>query len=874
MSRSKVGEPAPNRSRADELLLKLAELHSHLSSELSPDLSPPEAGARVLRRGMAAIGAACGTAHIVDSLGATVDVVELGSMSSVPAAAAEALELGEEEWLSNKREIDERFAGGAAHSSGALASVRIDVGGKRAGGLALWFEEERDFPESERSFLGALARILAHAVDRASLSARQREADRDRAKMAHWADALSDAFQLIASPASLDRILDELARVSCEAPADFSAIRVLSADGQSLEFRGLHHRDPAQGEALRSALQARAMPATLGDTARILESGTSLLLPKVDMATLLRTYAGTPFGDYVARFPISTVIGVPLRSKGSVFGVVMVARTAPEPFQEADVRFLKEVADRAAAALDNASLLEKLARSEEQLRVALEAGRLGAWDWDIPAQRVTWSTMLEKIHGLDAGSFAGTFEAYQHDMHPEDRERVLSTIARAVEQRTDYDIVYRIIRPDGEVRWVEAHGTLLCNPAGMPQRLVGVCVDVTERRRSEEQLHEMILALRDADQRKDQFLAMLAHELRNPLGPMLNATYLLGNHELGKESASRALKILDRQVRHMARLLDDLLDVSRITRGKVELLRETVDLPALVHEVVGDHQESFRAAGLALDLKVAAAPLFVHADRTRLAQVIGNLLSNALKFSERGQSVRVGVDREASGQSVVLTVRDDGTGIEPALLDRMFDPFVQADTSLARPRAGLGLGLAVVKGLVALHHGRVSASSGGAGAGAELRVELPLLTARHEVAESSDPAPRVADGFAARVLVFEDNPDAAESLRVILTGAGYRVWVETTGRQAMEVVTRVRPDFVLCDLGLPDRDGYEIATDIRADRESAHLPLIAISGYGAVDDRARSKRAGFNLHLTKPVPPALLLSELSRRFAPAGATRR
>ena len=206
--------------------------------------------------------------------------------------------------------------------------------------------------------------------------------------------------------------------------------------------------------------------------------------------------------------------------------------------------------------------------------------------------------------------------------------------------------------------------------------------------------------MRDADQRKDQFLAMLAHELRNPLGPVLNATHLLGTPGLKEDMAARAREILDRQVRHMARLLDDLLDVSRITRGKIELLRETVDMAALVREAVGDHLESFRAAGLALDLTVSAEPLFIHADRTRIAQIIGNLLSNALKFSERGQSVRVGVDRDASGERVVLAVRDEGSGIEPALLDRVFDPFVQADTSLARLRGGLGLGLAVVNGLV------------------------------------------------------------------------------------------------------------------------------------------------------------------------------
>ena len=370
--------------------------------------------------------------------------------------------------------------------------------------------------------------------------------------------------------------------------------------------------------------------------------------------------------------------------------------------------------------------------------------------------------------------------------------------------------------------------------------------------------------MRDADQRKDQFLAMLAHELRNPLGPVLNATYLLGNTGLPEASAARARKVLDRQVRHMSRLLDDLLDVSRISRGKVELERETVDVSALAREVVDDHLESFRTAGLALDLAVAAEPLFVHADRTRMAQVVGNLLSNALKFSERGQSVRVSVDRGEPGGSVVLTVRDEGMGIEPALLVRMFKPFEQADTSLARHRGGLGLGLALVDGLVTLHGGRVSASSGGLGQGAEIRVELPLRTAEREVVASSERPAGWGRDSSAKVLVFEDNADAAECLREILSGAGYLVCVEATGWHAIDVVRRFDPDMVLCDLGLPGRDGYAIAGDIRSDPALSHLPLIAISGYGTVDDQARSRLAGFDLHLTKPVPPSLLLRELSR----------
>ena len=218
-------------------------------------------------------------------------------------------------------------------------------------------------------------------------------------------------------------------------------------------------------------------------------------------------------------------------------------------------------------------------------------------------------------------------------------------------------------------------------------------------------------------------------------------------------------------------------------------------------------------------------------------------------------------------------MRDEGSGIEPALLGRIFEPFVQADTSLSRSRGGLGLGLAVVKSLVALHGGRVVASSGGAGQGAELRVELPLHAEQRPVAEAGAPAHGSPRGSLATVLIFEDNADAAQSLRALLSAAGYRVCVEATGLDAKEAIKRTQPAVVLCDLGLPDRDGYAIAADIRSDRGLAPLPLIAISGYGAAEDQARSRRAGFDLHLTKPVPPELLLSALASRIVqPQGSS--
>jgi PAS domain S-box-containing protein len=809
-----------------------------------------EAVRRMMARAAAAIGAAGGAAHLVDTRGESFDIFEPAPAGAVPTAVRELLAHGEEAWLGSPEEIRARFPG--APTPGAIASMRLDRHPERPSALAFWFDGPRARSDAEHAFLTTLGRLLAQRVE-----------TRDVARMARWARVLGESFRLILSPASLERTLDELARVSCETPADFSAIRVLSADGQTLQFRAVHHRDPAQRQRFHAALDGRVMPARLGDTATVIETGKSLLLPRVDMAKIMRMYAGTPFGEYAACYPVSTVMSVALRSRSKVFGLVMVARAAPEPFQPADLQFLEEVAGRAAVALENTNLLEKLAHSEEQLRVALEAGRLGAWEWDIPAGKVAWSPVLEKIHGLEAGAFPGTFEAYRHDIHPDDRERVLAAISRAVTDRTDHHVLYRIVRPDGETRWVEANGRLLCDAGGTPKRLVGVCVDITERRRSEEQLRQMVLALKDADQRKDQFLAMLAHELRNPLAPMLNATYVL--HLPGVEEIERvqATEILDRQVRHMARLLDDLLDVSRITRGKIELVREPVDAAALAREVVGDHRASFEAAGLSVGLVTSEEPPIVHADRGRLSQIIGNLLSNAIKFSRRGQSVQLLVQADALDRTLLLTVRDEGAGIEPALLARIFEPFVQAETSLSRPQGGLGLGLAIVKSLVALHGGRVSASSAGPGKGSEFRVELPLDVGRVAAARAREMT-RPRD-VPATILVFEDNVDAAAGLRVVLSTAGYQVSVATTGKDAMQVIKRVRPTVVLCDLGLPERDGYEIAADIRADPEWAHLPVIAVSGYGTAEDHIRSRRAGFDLHLTKPVMPELLLDELARR---------
>jgi CheY-like chemotaxis protein len=368
--------------------------------------------------------------------------------------------------------------------------------------------------------------------------------------------------------------------------------------------------------------------------------------------------------------------------------------------------------------------------------------------------------------------------------------------------------------------------------------------------------------LAEADRRKDEFLAMLAHELRNPLAPIRNAVGVMKMVRPGDPAAAQARDMIERQVAHMARLVDDLLDVSRITRGKILLRKERADLAALVRAAAEDHRTLLETTGLTLIVEVPDRPLWVDGDRTRLSQVVGNLLHNANKFTDSGGTVVIRLDAEPD--AAVLRVRDTGIGLEAEMLGRLFEPFSQADRSLDRTRGGLGLGLALVKGLVELHGGTVSAFSQGVGQGAEFVVRLPLARAEPEGGGSAGAAP--GQGRPLRVLVIEDNPDTAESLRWLLTLAGDEVAVAHTGRAGLEAARAFRPDAVVCDIGLPGgMDGYAVARALRADPELFGVTAVALSGYGQEEDKRKSRQAGFDHHLTKPAPPEELQRVLRGR---------
>jgi PAS domain S-box-containing protein len=385
---------------------------------------------------------------------------------------------------------------------------------------------------------------------------------------------------------------------------------------------------------------------------------------------------------------------------------------------------------------------------------------------------------------------------------------------------------------------------------------VSVFRDVTEQDRAEQ-------ALREIDARKDHFLAMLSHELRNPLAPIRNSVFILERAEPGGEQARRARAIIDRQVHHLTRLVDDLLDMTRISRGKISLQRKRVDLSALVQQVAEDHRSIFADNGVELESVCDAPPLHVNGDPTRLAQVIGNLLHNAAKFTARGGRAVLCVERV--GDVAALRVRDTGQGIAPAALGVVFEPFVQGDDTLDRTHGGLGLGLALVKGLAELHGGGATAHSEGLGRGSEFVVTLPL---DHTSGASPAKAPTpTRTGLARRVLVIEDNVDAAESLKEVLQLSDHVVEIAGTGLEGLEKARAFRPDVVLCDIGLPEMDGFEVASAMRADPTFGSTALVALSGYAGPADVERASVAGFDRHLAKPVE----LDELERVMSEVAA---
>jgi len=399
---------------------------------------------------------------------------------------------------------------------------------------------------------------------------------------------------------------------------------------------------------------------------------------------------------------------------------------------------------------------------------------------------------------------------------------------------------------------------------GQPDLISTVARDISDRKRDEASLHRLNTELREADRRKDEFLATLAHELRNPLAPIRNAVQIIKSKGPAEPGLVWAREVIDRQVGHMARLLDDLLDVSRITRGMLELRRTRAALAAVVENALETSRPLLDAAGLTLAVSLPPESVFVHGDAVRLAQVFSNLLNNAAKYTDRGGAVSLSARRE--GGDVLVAVRDTGIGLAPEMLPRLFEMFTQAELARERSQGGLGIGLALVKGLVELHGGTVEARSAGPGRGSEFVVRLPLVVSPRSGAVGVAPATTLQDA-AYRILVADDLRDNADTLAQVLRSQGHEVYTAYNGEEALSEAEARRPDVILLDLGMPRLSGFEACRRLRRLPWARDVVMIAVTGWGQDDDRRRSQEAGFDHHLVKPVDPAELGKYLGK---PAG----
>ncbi len=447
-------------------------------------------------------------------------------------------------------------------------------------------------------------------------------------------------------------------------------------------------------------------------------------------------------------------------------------------------------------------------------------------------------------------------EARQHSVwdffFPEDHGTIRNEFFPAVLEKGHGEIEVRFRNfKTGDALWMAYKVLTLTDGNGQTIGFATVSQEITERRKLEEHLRKMAADLSDANHRKDEFLATLAHELRNPLAPIRNSLHLLRLSGELSPSLDSVREIMERQVDQMVRLIDDLLDVSRISHGKIELQRAAVELATIVSTAVETARPLIDAAGHQLALSLPAAPMILDADPVRLAQIVGNLLSNAAKYTEPGGQIWLTAHRERN--EAVISVRDSGLGIPADMLPLVFDMFTQVDRSVSRAQGGLGIGLSLAKTLVEMHGGRIEAHSEGLGRGSEFLIYLPMMLDSQRHAARTPLRTNQSAVPGRRILIVDDTRAAGYVLGRLLETMGQKICTATDATAALESVRRERPDLVISDIGMPNIDGYELARRLRKEPDSKRLILVALTGYGQETDKQQAKAAGFDYHLVKPV---------------------
>ncbi len=671
---------------------------------------------------------------------------------------------------------------------------------------------------------------------------------------------LTRTSEILAGSLNYEVTVEQVAHLAVPSFADWCVVDVIEGE-RNLRRLAVAAADPAKRAAMLE-LRDRYPPTwdSPQPAGHALRTGKPYLRERLTSEALVALTRDEQHLALMRRLDPRSAMAFPLVTSSRTVGVITFALSeSGRRYGPDDLAFGEEIARRAAVAVENARLHRASEWWEHLFEhagwgVALTDAATGLFHAVNPA--------FARMHGYTIGDLTGK---PLMSVCPPDQHEDLQRQAQVAEEagRATFESVH--VRKDGTRFPVSIDLVALKDAAGRVIRAANV-VDISERVKLLESEQTARIEAERASRAKDEFLAMLGHELRNPLSPIVTALQLMklrGGKITGKEQ-----EVIERQVRHLVRLVDDLLDISRITRGKIDLDRRPVEIAEVVLKAVEMAGPLFEQRKHILNVNVPHRGMRVDGDLDRLAQVLANLLTNAAKYTP--PAGRVDVTARRDGAVLRLSVRDNGIGISEDLLPRMFDAFVQGEQSSERSEGGLGIGLSLVRSLVAMHGGEVTATSGGAGRGSEFVVKLPLLPA--DAAEAT-PVPETVRPFKARaplrILVVDDNRDAAESLAEILQFAGYDVTVAFDPVEALAAVDEARPDVAILDVGLPVMDGYELARRIRERVRGAPPQFIAVTGYGQERDRARSTSAGFESHLVKPVDADVLLRVLEGGTPPS-----
>jgi len=554
---------------------------------------------------------------------------------------------------------------------------------------------------------------------------------------------------------------------------------------------------------------------------------------------------------FLATIEAEGIVGlafVPLVSHGRVVGKFMLYLDAPQVLSDEDMELASVIAAHVSFAVMRTRAETQARRSEADLRYVLDAAALGTWEWDLIRQTVQWSDNLERLHGVPAGTFDSTFASYERRIHPDDRERVMASLRRAIEHGAPHDVEYRVIAADGIERWVEGKGHVE-RDGERAVRMSGVCMIVTPRKEAE---HARLASAEEASRLKDDFLATLSHELRTPLNAILGWVQMLLAGTLPADRARQAIDIIGRNAKAQAQLIEDILDISRIITGKLEIEPQFVAMPPLLDGVVSAALPAARAKQITISKHVPDGLPPIDGDPKRLHQVLSSVIANAIQFTpERGT---VDIRAVADGDAIELTVRDSGAGIPAEFLPHVFDRFRQADSRATRRHGGLGLGLAIARHVLEQHRGQIRADSDGPGLGTTITMRLParVLPQGQTVAQIASTHSSLAlrlDG--AKVVVVDDQRDSCELLAALFEQCGAQVVQCANAPAALSTLLSSSVQLLVADIAMPDVDGYDLIRQVR--QIDARIPAVAVTAYAYPQDRLKALAAGFTAYCSKPI---------------------